>query len=483
MKELSSPLPTALPDEYPTLLMTCYLKTALKVGSRLRQEIANFLERSVCQCGFGEAILLLMVKKRTVMRWWVQVDPRNQNIHIQVGEPGRDELYQYVLQGSAAKVVLPLISHLAGLDGKTDVCILNCEDQRKAEKMLDKGIPIAGHISTILKDSIMERGQDNKRQNWEKLSLWVETAHMISSALNVRQMLHVVIQLVADTFAARCCIFMVNPEKNTIVPMIGAGSYDLESRQKFRSLAGRDLFPAFWQAYKDRRPVIVTPESVLELYPADVAGFYNLKAAVVAPILLSNKVSGFLQVDRQTGNFREEDAEVIFAIAKEIAVAAENARLRDELNHTEATLQVLLSKVATMPKNTFSGGEALQLLQAALNDIEAVQAEEEIGSGDRKDLKGIDSKIRAALQILGTARAVEDVPGGNAVPEGLLTPREMKVLALVARGLTNKEVSLELSISNDTVKSHLHSVYQKLGVSSRSQAIMRAIQMGIAGSA
>ena len=51
-----------------------------------------------------------------------------------------------------------------------------------------------------------------------------------------------------------------------------------------------------------------------------------------------------------------------------------------------------------------------------------------------------------------------------------LTKRETEVVNLLAQGLTNKQIGLDLRISEKTVKSHLNLVYQKLGVSHRAQA-------------
>ncbi len=60
-----------------------------------------------------------------------------------------------------------------------------------------------------------------------------------------------------------------------------------------------------------------------------------------------------------------------------------------------------------------------------------------------------------------------------------LTPRETDVLRMLADGLSNKEVALQLHISEHTVKYHLSSVFGKLGVSSRTEAVMVGIQRGI----
>ncbi len=59
-----------------------------------------------------------------------------------------------------------------------------------------------------------------------------------------------------------------------------------------------------------------------------------------------------------------------------------------------------------------------------------------------------------------------------------LTPRELEVLRAAAAGERNKEIALRLDISPCTVKAHLTSVYNKLGVDSRATAIAIAAQKG-----
>jgi two-component system, NarL family, response regulator LiaR len=59
-----------------------------------------------------------------------------------------------------------------------------------------------------------------------------------------------------------------------------------------------------------------------------------------------------------------------------------------------------------------------------------------------------------------------------------LTPRELDVLRAAARGLGNKQIALELGMSARTVQTHLTSVFARLGVSSRTEAVLLALQKG-----
>lgn len=60
-----------------------------------------------------------------------------------------------------------------------------------------------------------------------------------------------------------------------------------------------------------------------------------------------------------------------------------------------------------------------------------------------------------------------------------LTGRELEVLGLIVRGLSNKEIGAALGISEATVKSHINSILGKLGVTDRTQAATTALQRGI----
>jgi len=63
--------------------------------------------------------------------------------------------------------------------------------------------------------------------------------------------------------------------------------------------------------------------------------------------------------------------------------------------------------------------------------------------------------------------------------DGTLTPREIVVLRLVAAGNSNKEIGVQLSLTEVTVKSHLKNVLAKLGANDRTHAVTIALKRGI----
>ena len=70
-------------------------------------------------------------------------------------------------------------------------------------------------------------------------------------------------------------------------------------------------------------------------------------------------------------------------------------------------------------------------------------------------------------------------PAGDQ-PRERLTPREQEVLALIARGMSNKLIARELGIAEKTVKTHVGHLLAKLGVADRTQAALYAVRAGIA---
>jgi DNA-binding NarL/FixJ family response regulator len=112
---------------------------------------------------------------------------------------------------------------------------------------------------------------------------------------------------------------------------------------------------------------------------------------------------------------------------------------------------------------------------------------------ERAMLGGADGYLAKELPALELVAALEKVHAGErivavdlrhraepqATPAIGLTPRETHVVALIAAGAPNKEIARELGLSMNTVKSHIRTAYRAMGVTSRTQAVLWAVEHGI----
>jgi LuxR family maltose regulon positive regulatory protein len=104
-----------------------------------------------------------------------------------------------------------------------------------------------------------------------------------------------------------------------------------------------------------------------------------------------------------------------------------------------------------------------------------LQATQESGNV-RTDIIPYVDRLVAGMQRAGQDRLA---PTSGARILSALSPRETDVLTLIAEGLSNKEIARSLDIGPETVKSHLKSIFPKLGVERRAQAVSRAQTLGL----
>lgn len=141
-----------------------------------------------------------------------------------------------------------------------------------------------------------------------------------------------------------------------------------------------------------------------------------------------------------------------------------------------------------------SGREPKILVLSVLGDRETVLAAVLAGADGYllKDMGSLDIGRQAADALTGGAplspsiaayvlRYLREQPAhakaeGDEVP---LSPREIELLQLLARGYSNRQAAAALSLSAHTVGDHVKSIYRKLGVSSRGEAMVRAFRSGL----
>jgi two-component system, NarL family, response regulator YdfI len=99
-----------------------------------------------------------------------------------------------------------------------------------------------------------------------------------------------------------------------------------------------------------------------------------------------------------------------------------------------------------------------------------------------EEIGGAVHAVNAGLVVTTLASLAELLPDTQPVAEELAEPlsdRELEVLDLLAEGISNKLIAHRLSISEHTVKTHVASIFAKLGASSRTEAVSRAIRRGL----
>ena len=115
-------------------------------------------------------------------------------------------------------------------------------------------------------------------------------------------------------------------------------------------------------------------------------------------------------------------------------------------------------------------------------------SQEDVISAIRRALSG-ESPLEPELAARLLRRLATEGQGRKSAPRTLeareaycvrqLTPRELEVLGLLKLGMTNRQIAQELVISPGTAKNHVEHIIQKLEVSDRTQAVVRAFELGI----
>lgn len=189
---------------------------------------------------------------------------------------------------------------------------------------------------------------------------------------------------------------------------------------------------------------------------------------------------------------REEDFEVV----GEAADGEEAVRLVNQLKPDVAIVDIAMPNLngieATKQIKKTRPGTAVLVL-SAYDDDQYVYAALEAGADGYllKNVRGrqlVDAirDVYAGEVVLAPHVARKVVQWFSSLSHGqrieaaadYLSERELEVLKLAAKGMGNKEIAAELSLGVRTVQSHLSHIFDKLGVSSRTEAVLRALKEG-----
>ncbi|MCK8503552.1 response regulator [Myxococcus fulvus] len=144
-------------------------------------------------------------------------------------------------------------------------------------------------------------------------------------------------------------------------------------------------------------------------------------------------------------------------------------RLRQEPVNRRVVLLTTFDEDAAIVEALRAGVQGFLLKDVSLEEL--TDAIRRVHAGETLLPPGVAERVARGLVDLG-----RDFPHAE-LPEGL-TRREVEVLRLIARGLSNREIAQALGTAEGTVKNQTSSILSKLGVRDRTRAVLRAMELG-----
>lgn len=170
-----------------------------------------------------------------------------------------------------------------------------------------------------------------------------------------------------------------------------------------------------------------------------------------------------------------------FDVVGEASTGLEAVHMADELTPDLIIMDVHLPGMSGIEATRLirQGSRAVRIVALTAYNERAYQRALEQAGADGFVLKtaSFDELLAEIARVM--AEKPERQRSADTLPALQLTQREHEVLACAALGWTNKQIGLHLSISDRTVQVHLQTVYHKLGATSRTEAVSRAIALGI----
>ena len=211
------------------------------------------------------------------------------------------------------------------------------------------------------------------------------------------------------------------------------------------------------------------------------SGTRDLKFHATIPITTNGQKVGLINlVSRETQKLNEQQLSLLNTISELIGIAIQRTRVQEAYNIKpsgretafdeviERVLQTRINEIATNLQQVNSLLEkenvpnAVELVKRSLEHAEELKQQLSLITGETEERK-LDKNTGARFHY----------------PTSPLTNRELEVLTLIRKGLSNKQIAEQLFLAERTIKFHITSILSKLLAGNRTQAINNAIQRGI----
>jgi ATP/maltotriose-dependent transcriptional regulator MalT len=200
---------------------------------------------------------------------------------------------------------------------------------------------------------------------------------------------------------------------------------------------------------------------------------------------LSETACALGQYQAAQQNFREalEITSAMQFVPLTLAILVGVSQLLGQTGRPERGIELLALALQHPASDSETKARAQQLLihyEAKLSPADFVAAKQRGASSDLEAItRQILIELAAPLPAEENSLSLAPLPPRSAALVDPLTPRELEVLRLIAEGMTNQQIADTLIISVGTAKFYTRQIYGKLNVTSRTQAIARAREIGL----
>jgi two-component system NarL family sensor kinase len=211
------------------------------------------------------------------------------------------------------------------------------------------------------------------------------------------------------------------------------------------------------------------------------SGTRDLRFHATIPITTNGQKVGLINlVSKETQQLNEQQLSLLNTISELIGIAIRRTRVQDayhlrpsgrETAFDEVIERVLQTRIDGLVTDLHDADALLKqrkipgtrkLIQQSLQHAHELQQQLSLITGETKE-SNQDANIRSRFHY----------------PTSPLTPRELEVLTLIRKGLSNKQIAEQLFLAERTIKFHITSILSKLLAGNRTEAINNAIQRGI----
>jgi DNA-binding NarL/FixJ family response regulator len=193
------------------------------------------------------------------------------------------------------------------------------------------------------------------------------------------------------------------------------------------------------------------------------------------PLRLGDRLIGMIGVANHRTGYSEEDGRLLSTFANQAAVAIENARLIESQRELIEKLRAVNHELDEAEREQTSQRERERIAEELRGELE--RAVFEIGQRINSVLASSQLNADNAEQLY-RARSIA-AKTAEASPRPDLNRRQVEILRLVAEGLTNREIASRLHLSENTIKTHLQTIFSKLSVRNRVEAAVAATSQRI----